>query len=46
MPLIIEVIGGEMCEAEKQEYVKHVKTQHPGRDIEKLTITIDGDFVN
>lgn len=44
--MIIEVIGGEMCEAEKQEYVKHVKTQHPERDIKKLTITIDGDFVN
>ena len=44
--MIIEVIGGEMCEAEKQEYVKHVETQHPERDIEKLTITIDGDFVN
>lgn len=44
--MIIEVIGGEMCQEEQQEYAKMMQDKHPSWDIKKMTITIDGEFVD
>lgn len=44
--MIIKVVNGEMCEEEQQAYLKHVQDEHPDWDIKKLTLTIDGEFVD
>lgn len=44
--MIIEVVNGQMCEEEQLAYLKHVQDAHPDWDIKKLTLTIDGEFVD
>lgn len=41
----VEVRNGTLNEKEIDAYVKHVTAQYPSRRIEKLTLTIDGDYV-
>ena len=42
----IEVKGTAISEKEKQAYVDHVLKENPGRNLESLTIEVDGDYVN
>ena len=42
----IEIIGEKIPQQEIDAYVAHVKNKNPNRPIEKLTITVDGDFVD
>ena len=44
--MIIEVKGEEMCQEEQQAYAKMMQDKHPSWDIKKMTITIDGEFVD
>lgn len=44
--MIIEVKGEEMCQEEQQAYAKMMQDKHPSWDIKKLTLTIDGEFVD
>jgi inhibitor of KinA sporulation pathway (predicted exonuclease) len=44
--MIIEVKGEEMCQEEQQAYAKMMQDKHPTWDIKKMTITIDGEFVD
>ena len=42
----IEVIGGNITEAEKQAYIDHVKAKTGGAVIQKIIIRLDGEFVD
>ena len=42
----IEVIGGEISEEEKLEYVQFVGKKYDINHIDKLTIKVDGDYVD
>jgi inhibitor of KinA sporulation pathway (predicted exonuclease) len=44
--MIIEVKGEEMCQEEQQAYAKMMQDKHSTWDIKKMTITIDGEFVD
>ena len=44
--MIIEVKGEEICQEEQQAYAKMMQDKHPTWDIKKMTITIDGEFVD
>lgn len=44
--MIIEVKGEKMCQEEQQAYAKIMQDKHPSWDIKKLTLTIDGEFVD
>ncbi|WP_295090174.1 anaerobic ribonucleoside-triphosphate reductase [Ruminococcus sp.] len=42
----VTVNGGEMSQAEIDEYVRQIRKKHPDRIIKKLMLTIDGEFVD
>ena len=42
----IRVKGGELPEEEIRAYVEYVKEKNPGREIERLTLTPDGEMVD
>lgn len=42
----IEVKGGKMSVQEQYEYLKRIEEKHKGAQIQDMTITIDGDYVN
>ena len=42
----IEIIGGEISEEEKLEYVRFVGKKYDINHIDKLTIKVDGDYVD
>ena len=42
----ITVKGGEMPQAEIDEYIRRIKKKYPDRIIKDLTLTIDGEFVD
>ena len=42
----IEVIGGEISEEEKLAYVRFVGKKYDINHIDKLTIKVDGDYVD
>jgi hypothetical protein len=42
----INVIGGEMCRQEIDEYIKYAGQKYVGRQISELDIIIDGEFVD
>ena len=42
----VNVIGGEMSKKEQEQYIKHIESEYPNRNIEELTLKIDGDFVD
>ena len=41
----INVIGGEMCRQEIDEYIKYAGQKYVGRQIKELDIIIDGEFI-
>lgn len=44
--MLVEVIGGTIAEEEKNAYVKYIQNANFGINISKLTIELDGDYVN
>ena len=42
----INVIGGEMCRQEIDEYIKYAGQKYVGRQIKELDIIIDGEFID
>lgn len=44
--MIVNVIGGEINDKEKEAYVKHIIDNNPDREIDELTIELDGEYVN
>ena len=44
--MIIEVIGGEITDDEKEQYKTFVANKYKHNIIDKLVIELDGDYVN
>ena len=44
--MIVNVIGNDVSEEEKQAYVEQICAKYTDRIIEAITITADGDFVD
>ncbi len=42
----INVIGGEMCRQEIDEYIKYAGQKYAGRQIKEIDIIIDGEYVD
>lgn len=42
----VEVIGGEISDAEKAEYIKTLKERYKVRHIDKIKLEIDGEYIN
>ena len=42
----VTVKGGEIPQAEINEYIRRIKGKYPDRIIKDLTLTIDGEFVD
>lgn len=42
----IYVCGGPMSQEERDEYAKIITEKYPDREIESITIRIDGEFVD
>lgn len=42
----IIVTGGTLTEAEQQYYEDHVLEKYPNVEIQKLHLTVDGDYIN
>lgn len=44
--MVINVTGGTISEREKQNYIIFLHKKHPDKEITKLDIKVDGDFVD
>ena len=44
--MIVTVNGGDMSQAEIDEYVRRIRKKHPDRIINELTLTINGKYVD
>ena len=44
--MIVNVIGEQISDEEKEAYVKRAKEKYPNDNIESITVEVDGDFVN
>ena len=44
--MIVNVVGNDFSEEEKQVYVEQICAKYTDRIIEAITITADGDFVD
>lgn len=42
----IYVVGGKISDEEKEAYAKTIQEKYPDREIESITITVDGDYVD
>ena len=42
----VTVNGGTMSQAEIDEYVRRIRKKHPDRIINKLTLTINGNYID
>jgi len=42
----VTVNGGDMPQAEIDEYVRRIREKHPDRIINELTLTINGNYVD
>lgn len=42
----VNVIGGEISEEEKRAYVNRAVEQNQGRVIDKINVTVDGEYVD
>jgi hypothetical protein len=42
----INVIGGEMCRQEIDEYIKYAGQKYVGRQIKEMDIIIDGEYID
>ena len=42
----VNVIGGKMEEKEINTYVDYIQAKFPDKEIEKIDLEIDGDYVN
>ena len=42
----VTVNGGDMSQAEIDEYVRRIRKEHPDRIINELTLTINGKYVD
>ena len=42
----IYVRGGKISDEEKEAYTKTIQEKYPDREIESITITVDGDYVD
>ena len=42
----IYVVGGKISDEEKEAYTKTIQEKYPDREIESITITVDGDYVD
>ena len=44
--MTVNVIGGEMSEREKNEYIGMLHKKHPEQILKEVTFKIDGDYVD
>ena len=44
--MVINVVGGTISDAEKSAYIEQIQSKYADRNIESITITVDGDFVD
>lgn len=42
----VQVTGGELPQEEIQAYIEHGKKSYPGREIQRMEITVDGEYVD
>lgn len=42
----VNVIGGNMEKREIDGYVAHIRANNPGKIIDELNLTVDGDYVD
>lgn len=42
----VQVTGGELPQEEIQAYIEHGKKSYPGREIQQMEITVDGEYVD
>ncbi len=42
----VQVTGGELPQEEIQAYIEHGKKSYPGREIRRMEITVDGEYVD
>ena len=42
----VNVVGGEISEREKQEYVDYIEKKFPTNPLKRLTVKIDGDYAD
>lgn len=42
----IYVVGGKISDEEKSAYTKIIQEKYPDREIESITITVDGGYVD
>lgn len=46
MNMQVNVSGGELPPAEIEAYIAHGRESYPGRQIERMDITVDGEYVD
>ena len=42
----VQVTGGELPQEEIQAYIEHGTKSYPGREIQRMEITVDGEYVD
>ena len=46
MAIQVNITGGQLPQAEIDAYIAHGKKSYPGRDIERIDIALDGEYVD
>lgn len=46
MDMQVNVTGGELPQAEIEAYIAHGRENYPGRQIERMDVTVDGEYVD
>lgn len=46
MDIQVTVTGGELPQAEINAYIAHGRESYPGRQIERMDVAVDGDYVD
>lgn len=44
--IVVEVLGGEMCENEIKEYIRYLRSKKAPHKIESMVLEIDDEYVN
>lgn len=44
--MTVDVIGGELPQEEIERYKAYMQEKYPNRRIERLTLTVDGEYVD
>ncbi|MBR2284553.1 MAG: hypothetical protein IJ874_09105 [Ruminococcus sp.] len=44
--MIVNIIGGVISSEEKEQYINYIRRKYPGGTIQRIDITVDGEFVD